>query len=204
MIVHDVDQNTDDWFALRAGKPTASCFSKLITSTGGVSKSMLAYAEQLGGELFTGKPLDAWEGNIYTERGHEVEPEAVLAYEMIKGLDTQAVGFVTDDAEMYGCSPDRFVGDDGLLEIKCLPKKHIEAIRYIQKNGKIPPAYVQQVQGQMYIAERDWCDLMFYHADLPIKIFRCEPDAKIMQSLEDQLIACLAERDAVFSELEAM
>ena len=117
MIIHNLEQGTDEWLALRAGKPTASEFSKLITSTGDTSKSMKAYAEQLGGEMYAGQPLDTWEGNKYTDRGLEIEDEAVSWYEMMNGIDTEKVGFVTDDDSQYGCSPDRLVGDNGLLEM---------------------------------------------------------------------------------------
>lgn len=202
MIIHDVAQNSDEWLALRAGKPTASEFSKLITSTGAPSKSMKAYAEQLAGELFAGRPLDTWEGNKFTDRGHEVEDEAVLAYELMAGVDTTPVGFVTDDLEQYGCSPDRFIGDDGLLEIKCLPKAHIEAIRYYKKHKKIPTKFVPQTQGQIVVAERKWCDLFFYHADLPKVIIRVVPDEKVVAGLKAQLIACIAERNLVHKELK--
>jgi hypothetical protein len=204
MIKHDCEQNTDPWLALRAGKPTASEFSKLITSTGAPSKSMKAYAEQLAGELYAGKPLDSWEGNKYTERGHEVEDEAVSAYELMKGVDTQSVGFITDDLMQWGCSPDRLVGDDGMLEVKCLPKLHIEAIRYYKKNGRIPTKFVQQTQGQVLIAERKWCDLFFYHTDLPKVIIRVTPDEKVITGLKEQLRACIAERNIVFNELMEM
>jgi len=204
MIIHDVAQNSDEWLALRAGKPTASCFSKLIQANGTPSKSMKAYAEQLGGELFAGKPLDAWEGNIYTERGHEVEDEARLYYSMLTGVETTQVGFITDDLEQYGCSPDDFVSEEGMLEIKCLPKLHIEAIRYCKKNGKIPTKFVQQTQGQMLIAERQWCDLLFYHADLPKIIMRVTPDEKVVAGLKAQLPACIAERNLVLRELQEM
>ena len=204
MIIYDVAQNTDAWKKLRAGKPTASEFSKLITSTGAASKSMKGYAEQLGGELFACKPLDTWEGNIYPDRGHEVEDEARLYYSMLTGEETEQVGFVTDDLEQYGCSPDAFVGDSGMLEIKCLPKLHIEAIRYCKKTGKIPTKFVQQVHGQMFIAERKWCDLIFYHADLPKVIVRVTPDEKVVAGLKSQLLACIAERNLVLSELKSM
>ena len=203
MIIHDVAQNTDEWLFLRAGKPTASKFTMLITSAGEPSKSMKKYAEELGGELFAGKPLDAWEGNIYTDRGHEVEDEARLYYSMLTGEETEQVGFVTDDLEQYGCSPDAFVGDTGMLEIKCLPKLHIEAIRCCKKTGKIPTKFVQQVQGQMFIAERVWCDLLFYHQDLPKVIIRVTPDEKIIAGLKAQLTACLAERNIVLNELRS-
>ena len=51
MIVHDVEQNTDEWLALRAGMPTASEAKKLVTSSGVASKSMAEYAQKLAGDL---------------------------------------------------------------------------------------------------------------------------------------------------------
>jgi len=129
VIVHDVAQGTDEWHALRAGLPTASEFSKLVTSKGEPSKSMTAYAMELAGELYAGRPLDAWEGNKYTERGHEIEHEARLAYAM-RGEPVEEIGFVTDDEGLWGCSPDGLVGEYGMIEIKCLPKKHISVLLY--------------------------------------------------------------------------
>lgn len=202
MIVHDLEQNSDAWLALRAGIPTASAFSKLITSTGTPSKSMPAYAQELAGELYAGKPLNLWEGNGYTERGHELEDEARSSYELLTGSEVEQAGFVTNDIETYGCSPDGLVGDDGLLEIKCLPKKHISMLLYWNKHAKCPPDFIQQVQGQMFITERNWCDLYFYQPDLPDLRIRVEPDAKIVEGLQAQLAACLEERDRVLSILE--
>jgi len=54
MIVHDVDQNTDEWFQLRLGIPSASEFDKLITSSGSRSKQLDAYANRLVAERLTG------------------------------------------------------------------------------------------------------------------------------------------------------
>lgn len=202
MKVHAVEQNGDVWMALRAGKPTASEFSKLITSTGEPSKSMKAYAEELGGELYAGRPLDTWNGNKYTEYGHDTEDEGVASYELLKGVETEKVGFITDDLEQYGCSPDRLVGDDGLLEMKCLPKKHIAALRYWAKHKKCPPDYVQQTQGQMFITGRQWCDLCFYRPELPTLVIRVTPDEKIITGLRAQLAACIAERNLVYRFLQ--
>ena len=131
MIVHDVPQNSDDWLALRAGKPTASSFSKLVTSAGTESKSMPEYAISLAGELYAGKPLDAFEGNKWTERGHELEDAARAKYEMMRDIDAVQIGFVTDYDLRYGCSPDSLIADDGMLEIKCLKaENHIKALMY--------------------------------------------------------------------------
>ena len=201
MIIHDVEQNSEEWLKLRSGMPTASCFSKLVTSKGEPSKSMQGYAQTLAGELYAGHPLDSWQGNIYTDRGHELEDEAALAYEM-RGPEVNTIGFVTDNDCMYGCSPDRTVGDDGLIEIKCLPKAHISVLMHFDKHGKVPSDYVVQPQGQMLVTGRAWCDLVFYQPDLPMLVVRQEPDVKIMAGLRDQLQAVLAERDRVMRVLE--
>lgn len=198
MIIHECEQNSDEWLALRAGKPTASAFSKLITSTGAPSKSIGGYALTLAGELYAGKPLDAFEGNQWTERGHELEDSARAKYELRHDVEAVQVGFVTDDGLYYGCSPDSLICDDGMLEIKCLKaENHIKAIMYFQDKGKIPTAYVQQVQGQMFVCERNWCDLVFFHPDLPMLIVRNEPDTKIIHSLKGQIEAVITERDSI-------
>lgn len=204
MIIHDVEQNTPEWLHLRAGMPTASEFSKLITSTGAASKSMIAYAQELAGEVYAGQPLNGWEGNQYTERGHDLEDEARASYGLLTGAEVTQVGFVTDDLQRWGCSPDGLVGDDGLLEIKCLPKKHIGMLLYWHKHKKCPPDFIQQVQGQMWITGRAWCDLYFYQPHLPDLVIRVEPDEKLVDALKEQLTECLIERDRTLDILEAM
>lgn len=203
MIIHEVDQNTEEWCALRAGIPTASEASKLVTGTGSVSKSMSGYAKKLACDLYAGKPVDAWEGNKFTDRGHEIEDEAAAAYELATGYETIKVGFCTDDLQRYGASPDRFVCDDGLVEIKCLPKLHIDALLYYAKHKKCQPDRVPQTQMQMMVCEKAWCDLVFYHPDLPMLIIRQEPDSAFTRTLQEQLEACIRERDSIVEILKA-
>ena len=202
MLIHEVEQGTDDWYSLRAGMPTASEASKLVTSKGEPSKSMQGYAQTLAGDLYAGKPIDAWEGNAYTERGKEIEHEARLAYAM-RGNEVAEVGFVTDDLKQWGCSPDGLVNDDGMVEIKCLPKQHIKALLYFKKNGKIMSEHIVQPQMQMLVAERQWCDFVYYHPDLPMLVVRQTHNPEIMSGLALQLAACLKERDAVLDTLES-
>ena len=201
MKIHNAEQGSDAWFALRAGKPTASCFDKLITSTGEPSKSMAGYAIMLAGEMYAGRPLDAWEGNAYTERGKLLEVDARLAYAYMHETEPLVVGFVTDDLNQYGCSPDSMIGGDGILEIKCLKaENHIKAILYYRKHKKCPPDYVQQTQGQMLICERIWCDLYFHHPELPPLIIRQERDSKICSALTEQVQVVIVERDRILKE----
>lgn len=203
MLVHDVEQGADEWYALRAGKPTASNFSMLVTSKGEPSKQMSTLAATLAGEAFAGKPLDPWEGNKWTERGKELEDEARNKYAVIKNVVPIMVGFITDDKERYGCSPDSLIGDEGMLEIKCLKaERHIKAILYYEANGRIPTDYVQQTQGQMLVAERKWCDLVFYHPDLPILIIRQHRITPVITGLKAQLNRVLEERDKILKILQ--
>lgn len=203
MIIHDIEQNSPEWYALRAGMPTASEFKKVITSQGKVSSQLAGYAATLAGELFAGKQLEAWEGNQWTEQGHEREDDARLWYELTTGNEARKVGFVTNDAGTIGCSPDRLVGDNGGIEIKCRAGKgHVETMAYIDKNGKCPTDYFVQVQGQMWLCELDWMDLVFYHPDLPPFSFRVEADDQFMGKLETALADLLDKRNDLVKIIE--
>ena len=198
MILHDVEQRSPEWDALRAGKPTASGFSNLVTSKGEPSKSLEPYALTLAAELYAGKPVDAWEGSWWMKRGAEIEGEALSFYAFMSDADTNSAGFVTDDAKEIGCSPDALVGGDGMVELKCLKAEtHIKTILYYRKEGRCPTDYVQQTQGQMMICERGWCDLVFYHPDLPLLIVRQTPIKAIVDGLRAAIPGVLARRDEV-------
>lgn len=202
MIIHNVEQGTPEWHALRAGLPTASCFSQLITSTGEPSKSLPGYAITLAAEKYAGKPVDAFAGNSHTERGTLLEPDAKAMYAFMRDCEVEPVGFVTDDLGRYGCSPDGFVEQHGMLEVKCLKaENHIKALLYYAKHKKSPPDYIQQTQGQMLICDRSWSDLLFYHPELPPLIIRQEFDPDIGTSLLVQINNVIAERDRVLSEI---
>lgn len=201
MIVHDLDQRSPKWYALRLGLPTSSEFSKLVTSKGEPSKSLKDYATKLAGELYAGISIDDFQSG-YMERGAELEAEARAFYAFEQGVDVREVGFVTDDKKRMGCSPDGLVGSVGCLEIKCLKaENHIKAILRYQKDGTCPPDYVPQTQGQIFIADRQWCDLLFYHPALPALVVRQHPKEGFAEALTDAVSAVIAERDRVHAEL---
>jgi len=204
MIVHDIEQRSAEWYALRAGMPTASEFSKIITSKGEPSKSVSDYALTLAAEKFAGRPVDAWEGNSWTDRGRALETSAISLYEFARDTIVKPVGFITDDDASMGCSPDGLVGDDGMVEVKCLKSdRHVRAILYFQKHGRCPPDYVQQTQGQLMVCRRNWCDLIFYHPELPLLIVRQTPINELSFALRKGIKALISERDAVLAALHA-
>lgn len=179
MIVLDMEQGTDEWHQARLGIPTASNFSKLVTSKGAPSKQSVGYMNELLAERLCGHPLESY-SNKWMERGSELEAEARLSYEIIEGVDVKQVGFVTLDAGSAGCSPDGLIGDDGLIEIKCpSPGVHVSYLRA----GKLPTDYVAQVQGQLWVCERKWCDFISYHPDLPDLVVRVERDEPYIEKL---------------------
>jgi hypothetical protein len=200
--VHEIEQGTEQWHTLRAGLPTASEFSKLVTGTGKKSTQLFDYAATLAAELYAGKPLERWEGNSATERGHEIEPLARSNYEFQNDVEIVQVGFITNFGA--GCSPDGLVGSAGLIEIKSqLPKGHVQTLAHYQKNGGPPSGYLPQVQGQLLVCERDWCDLCFYHPDLPSLTIRVERDESYIRELVKGIQLVIEQRDELVSMLES-
>lgn len=204
MMIHDVEQGSDEWHQLRAGRPTASEFSKLTTSKGAPSTSMKDYAAQLAADHYAGAPVDRWEGNKWSDRGHENEDAARAWYELqFPAREVTQVGFITDDSGA-GASPDALVDSDGLLEIKCPGAKELVAVMvYVLKHKKPPSKYIVQPQGQMLIAQRIWCDLLFFHPELPPFIIRLVPDTTIVQVLRSQIAACVAERNTIVATIKS-
>jgi exodeoxyribonuclease (lambda-induced) len=197
MKIHDVGQRTEEWFKLRAGIPTASEAGKLVTSTGKKSSQITDYSYQLAAELYAGKPLDRWEGNQWTDRGGDLELIALTEYSRIKDATIDVVGFCTVDDGTYGCSPDGLLAD-GIAEIKCLAaKNHIKNMVYYDKYKAAMPDYIPQTQMQMLVCEREWCDMMFYHPDLPPLIIRQFKIKEVQEILMVQLKACIEKRDQV-------
>ena len=207
MQAHDVEQGSEEWFALRAGMPTASNFSTIVTGTGKSSDQKKKYARTLAGEQYAGRGLENWSGNQWTERGKELEPDARAEYIFICADEVQEVGFVTNGLQTMGCSPDGLVGEDGLVEFKALsPDAHVAVCDYFIAKTHAPPAYVSQVQGQLLICERGWCDLVFYHPILPNLSIRVFPDTDFQQKLLEGISEVIAERDrllAVLNDVES-
>ena len=148
-------QGSEEWFALRRGRVTASQFSRIITpAKGEYSKQAASYMRDLVVECFC-PDYAKFLGNKWTDRGTEMEPEARKAFEAHTGLVTEQVAFVTADRwqHVVGCSPDSLLKDEAGnyvagLEIKCpSPFTHAE---YIEA-GVLPDEYKAQVHGSMAV-----------------------------------------------------
>lgn len=177
-------QGSPEWHKARLGVPTASHFASIITpKTRKPSASAEKYAHELVGGWLTGIPADAVE-TAYMARGTALEAQAVAYYELQRDVTTAKVGFCLRDDESAGCSPDRLVGDDGGLEIKC-PSAHVQIANILNMTDE----HFTQIQGCMYVTGRKWWDLLSYHPDLPPALVRFTRDEEYMTALEPALAA---------------
>ena len=185
MIISPYEQGTEEWLAARLGKPSASMFSKLITMTGKPSASADGYINQLLGERLTGKsePHYTSEAMIL---GTEREPEARADYEFITGNKVDQFGFILDDSQSYGCSPDGLIGDDGGLEVKC-PAQTTQAGYWRDKQSGVKK-YYQQIQGCMWVTGRKWWDFFSYHPDMPHVLVRVKRNEEYIEKLSEQVL----------------
>ena len=181
MQIIDCDQGSPEWFNARCGIVTASDFQTvLMNGKGGAeSKTRLNYMRRLAGEIITGVPADGF-SNAHTERGKEMEPEARDLYAFMHDCDPQQVGFIRNGRA--GASPDSLIGDEGGLEIKTkLPHLQIELL----EKGDVPPEHVAQIQGCMWVAEREWWDFVSYWPKLPLFVQRVHRDDLFIKKLSD-------------------
>jgi hypothetical protein len=157
-------------------------FDKILTPTGKPSSQAEGYANLLVAERLTGRSL-GFEGNTHTQRGTEREPQARAYYEFIAG-PVEEVGFCLHDLGHAGASPDGLVGEDGLLEIKC-PSEAVH-VEYLLA-GKVATKYLSQVQGQLWVTGRKWCDWISFHPEMPPVLVRVKPDTKYQAALETEI-----------------
>ena len=182
MKIHPAKQGTPDWLTARLGIPTSSNMDRIITPKGNPSSSGTRYLARLCAEWYLGQPLDEAESQ-FMARGSDLEHEAVRWYEFETGLDTAEVGLCLRDDGKVGASPDRLVGEPGLLEIKC-PSADVHMMYVL---GGATDEYRIQTQGQLYVTERLWVDLLFYHPTLPRAIVRITRDEAFIAALAEQL-----------------
>lgn len=202
MKIMQMEQGSAEWMDARLGIPTASRFSDIITpKTLKPSSSSTEYRNQLLAEWLLGYAID-WSngGSAWTDRGREMEAEARSFYEMQFDVDVARVGFVTRDDGRVGGSPDGLVGTDGGVEIKC-PALHTH-IGYLLDPQTLAAKYRAQVQGYLYLTDRQWWDVLSYTPALPHVRARVERDPKFVAAFEAALEVFLADMDACRARLE--
>ncbi len=201
-----IEQGSPEWHAERCGKVTASKIVDMLAKTkSGWGAGRANYRAQLVVERMTGLVATSYQNEVM-RWGIETEPQAAFAYSFYRGVDLERIGFVNHPTiAMSGASPDRLVGDDGLVEIKCpITKTHIETLL----GQAIPGDYVLQMQWQMACTGRQWCDFVSFDPrmpeDLALFVKRMERDQKQIDDITAQVIEFLAEVDTTVERLRAL
>jgi putative phage-type endonuclease len=183
------EQRSEEWFKERLGCVSSSCIADVLAMPkkgSGEATTRRNLKARLVCEILTGKREDefmSWD----MQRGIKLEPIAVTEYELRQNVDTDSVGFVPHPTiARAGASPDRLIGKDGILEVKC-PKtaNHIEYL----ENGIVPVEYRKQMYWEMACTGRKWVDFLSFNPSLPDDL---------------QLFIVKLERDDVYiAEIEA-
>lgn len=221
-IFNDIVQLSPEWFAVKLGKVSASHFSEVLrkedllamkqtqaaqprnvdiqnqaqlqqrTTKAGRKKYMFeVLSERLSGETHPSFNYKAMKDGV------KKEPQARAYYEALYGTVEQ-VGFMQIN-DYVGCSPDGLTGTDGIIEIKC-PYSSIH-LSYIDKD-EFPTTYEPQVQGNLWVTERQWCDFISFDPRIKARpfwkkrVFRNEKYIKVLSSAVDVFVKEMLELEA--------
>lgn len=192
-----MEQRTDEWYAARLGKVTASRVADIIAKTkSGYSTSRANYMAELVCERLTGKQGEFYQ-NAAMAWGTNTEPMARAAYEAVEGALVVEVGFVSHPTiQMAGASPDGLIEEDGLVEIKCpITATHIDTLL----TQTVPGKYMTQMMWQMACTGRQWCDFVSFDPRMPehmqLFIKRVPRDNNMIIELEREVERFLADLD---------
>ena len=180
-----MQQNTEEWHRARLGKPTGSNFAKVL----GSKSVRQGYLDDLICQRLTNNRGEDVKSSAINW-GHEHEADARQAYEARNWCFVEEVGFIMHDTINAGCSVDGMVDPDGIIEIKCPynSKNHLQTL----ESREVPKQYVPQVQGNLLITGRKWCDFISYDPRFPEKLSLCvirvEPDEEYHENLTKHLM----------------
>jgi putative phage-type endonuclease len=191
----EVEQRSNEWFALRLGKVTASRVADLMAKTKtGYSATRENYMAQLVVERISNSQAESFT-NAAMQWGTDQEPYARAEYEATQGAMVEECGFVSHPTiEMAGASPDGLVGDDGLIEIKC---PNTATMIDVLLTGTVASKYNTQMQFQMACTGRQWCDYVVFDPRMPAKaqmfIKRVARDEVFIEEMEAEVTKFLGE-----------
>lgn len=212
-----IDQRSEEWFAERAGKITASRMHDVMLPRDREPfksgprkgqpkpppKALTDYAYQLVAERLTGRPRKQVKAAAL-QWGQDVEPAAVAAYQAETGVIVTLCGFVQHPTHNFiGASPDFLVDADGGGEVKSPESSevHLETLLV-----GLPPEHIEQIQGGLWVTDRQWWDFVSYHPDFPadlrLYVQRVQRDVAFIAQLEAACLALEADVQTILSQLQ--
>ena len=205
-----IEPFTASWWECRIGAWTASRAPSLMATTK-KGEPTAAYADLIGeiaSERLTGLPATHFVTNAM-QRGIDLEPEAAEAYALDRMVTLGESALVVHPTLPRVCAtPDRFVGDDGLLEIKVpsVQLKHLDTLRDGRKS--IVHEYRDQCLWQLWTTGRDYCDLASFYPEFPpahrLAVVRIERDEERFAAFEAAIERAEGEVSEILDALEAI
>jgi putative phage-type endonuclease len=205
MIHSNIIQGSEEWFALKLGKVSASHIHEVMAKLkSGEAAGRRNYRVKLVAEILTGQREENAFLSADMANGMEREDRARMAYEFQENVNVVQVGFIDHPTiKGAGSSPDGLVSEDGHTEIKC-PKTatHLDYMLL----GKIPDKYIKQMQFQMACSGRQWCDFVSYDPKLPVNlqlfIVRIERDKEMIAEIEEEVRLFIDELNDIVHALQ--
>ena len=202
-IVDDIEQGSDAWLKARLFKVTASRVSDVMSKGRGSapSKTAESYMMELIAEKLTGESKPFFE-NDAMRWGTETEPQAREMYSVNNGfVSIREVAFVEHNEHIL-ISPDGLVGDDGLFEAKC-PNTTTQLKRALSDDYSAD--YKAQIQMQLWVTERKWCDFVSFDPRLDCKAGylqqRVERDEEYIEEMKTKVYAFIERMNLLIEKL---
>lgn len=191
---NEIQQGSPEWLQLRLGKFTASNAQAIASN--GIGLTTLCFEK--AAEILTGKMKEQY-ANADMDRGNELEEMARNSYELETGIVVKRVGFV-EKSDRIGCSPDGLIAEDGLQEIKC--KNDPNFVKFMF-DKKIDTAHLWQMQMQMLITDRKWCDYVVFNPNFPksVIVVRVERNEADIEKLRFGLEKAQEQLDSILSKI---
>jgi hypothetical protein len=183
-IHRDFEQGSSHWMQARCGMLTASEFDRILTPTLKIAANAKErqHLWEMAAQRISGYVEPQYVSDAML-RGQEDEITARDLYSK-HYAPVEQCGFVTNNKWGFtlGCSPDGLVGDDGMIEVKSRCQRF--QVETICANA-MPDDFVLQVQGELLVTERKWCDFISFSGGLPMIVIRVFPDATVQDAILD-------------------
>ena len=180
-------QGSDEWFAARIGKITASRLGDIMRKTKwGESTYKAKVRLELAIERITGKSASSVVMNEAMRNGVIREPDARKLFEAVTQKEVALCGsFNHPTIPNTSASPDGLIrGENSCLELKA--PTHVTHAKNLMSDN-MPKNYIYQVQHQIQCTESDFAYFASYHPDFPkdlrLKIVKVERDDEVINSL---------------------
>lgn len=172
-------------------------------------RGAVTYMRELIAATITGEDK-AGGRSVSMERGVDKEIDAIDDYARKRFLEVGEGRILRMDDTIIAATPDGFVDDDkegpGLLEVKC-PNSDTQ-LDYYWNRGNVPDEYRWQVQGQLWVSGRAWCDFISYDDRFPDPIrvvhVRARRDEVMIQMLDSKVRAFAKVVEERVAELRAV